>query len=313
MRKDIPKFTVTIITYNQEDVIGRAIDSILCQKEWIYEIVICDDCSTDNNWKVILDYQSKYPDIIKPFRNEVNLGIYGNIERTWKESTGEMIIELSGDDTIEQGIFEEAYNLIKEKNIDYKNKPISLHCDFQIKYPNGFARKGQSNKMLLNKKYDPVSLKLRGFVSTRTTLYSRPLLEKFQSVPKNLGHFCDELIDIQKFLYSEEQYYFNFIGSTYYAHIGVSVNHKIDAYLDSMDKTKDYIFNEFNLSQKERNYYEFLHHKRWFIYKDHSLKRLYSTFKYYLKSIELKYGFKSFYLQRFIFDIRLFAKSLMSK
>ena len=90
---DIPKFSVAIITYNQEKFIGRALESVLVQKKWVYEIVICDDCSQDNNWNIIMDYYHKYPEIIRPFRNEKNLGIYGNIERTWQECTGDLIID----------------------------------------------------------------------------------------------------------------------------------------------------------------------------------------------------------------------------
>jgi len=307
---EIPKFTVTIITYNQEKLIGRALDSILIQKEWVYEIVVCDDCSTDNNWNVIKDYYNKYPDLIRLFRNEPNLGIYGNIERTWKESTGELILEMSGDDTIENGIFEKAYNLIKEKEIDYKNKAISIFCDYQIKYPNGFIRKGPRNNMLLNKKLNPISLKLRGLISNRTSFSSMPLLNKYKPAPRDIGHFCDQLVDIQRVLYSEEVYYFKFIGSTYYAHIGVSVNSKKDEYIKSMDLTREKLKKLIDFTMKDDYFFEFQHHKRLFLYTDHSLKQLFLTTKYYFKSIELKYGIRGLNLLRIILDFRLLIKNL---
>ena len=45
------KISVLIVTYKQADVIGRNIESIIQQKEYgLHEIIICDDCSPDNNW-----------------------------------------------------------------------------------------------------------------------------------------------------------------------------------------------------------------------------------------------------------------------
>ena len=66
--------SVGMLTYNHEKYIAQAIDSILMQEvNFDYEIVIADDCSTDNTREIILDYQKRYPDIIKPLFQE-NLG-----------------------------------------------------------------------------------------------------------------------------------------------------------------------------------------------------------------------------------------------
>ena len=76
------KISVLIVTYKQANVIGRNIESILQQKDYgLHEIVICDDCSPDNNWEVIQSYVEKYPNIIRAYRNNPNLGIYGNSDK----------------------------------------------------------------------------------------------------------------------------------------------------------------------------------------------------------------------------------------
>ena len=50
--------SVGMLTYNHEKYIAQAIDSILMQEvNFEYEIVIADDCSTDNTREIILDYQ----------------------------------------------------------------------------------------------------------------------------------------------------------------------------------------------------------------------------------------------------------------
>jgi glycosyltransferase involved in cell wall biosynthesis len=313
MMEDIPKFTVTIITYNQEKLVGRALDSILIQKEWVYEIIVCDDCSTDKNWDVIMEYYNKHPNLIRPFRNDQNLGIYGNIERAWEECRGDLVINVSGDDTIKNGIFKKAYSFVKENNIDYKSKAVSIFCDFETRYPNGYVREGPRNNMLMNKNLNPVSLKLRGLISNRTSFSSLKLLKRYKPVPRDIGHFCDEMFDIQRVLYSDEIYYFRFVGSTYYAKIGVSANKKIEEYINSMDLTTARLKEMIAFSKKDDYFYKHLHHKRLFIYADHSMKQFYLATKYYLLSIEMKYGFRGLNIFRIVLDLRLFIKYLIRK
>lgn len=58
--------SVLVITYNQKDYIRTTIESILAQHTTFkYEILINDDCSTDGTTQIVLDYQKRYPDIIK--------------------------------------------------------------------------------------------------------------------------------------------------------------------------------------------------------------------------------------------------------
>lgn len=65
--------SVKCLTFNHEFNIERCLDSILSQvTEYHFEIVIHDDCSTDNTQKIICDYQQKYPSIIKPILQSAN-------------------------------------------------------------------------------------------------------------------------------------------------------------------------------------------------------------------------------------------------
>lgn len=93
-----PKISVMIVTYNQEDLISETLDSVLLQGYENLEIVVADDCSTDNNQAVILDYQKRYPDIIVPVLNKKNLGITGNSNAAFFACTGDLVAVLGGDD-----------------------------------------------------------------------------------------------------------------------------------------------------------------------------------------------------------------------
>lgn len=93
------KVSVQMVTYNHEKFIAKAIDSILMQRtNFDYEIVIGEDCSTDNTRNIIIDYQNKYPEKFKLLLNEKNLGMHKNGVQTLQACTGEYVAILEGDD-----------------------------------------------------------------------------------------------------------------------------------------------------------------------------------------------------------------------
>lgn len=95
------KVSVSIATYNQAQFIGEAIQSVLDQEtNFAYEIIVGDDCSTDDTQRVILDYQRRYPDKIRPLLHEKNLGGAGkyNALSTFAVSQGQYIATMDGDD-----------------------------------------------------------------------------------------------------------------------------------------------------------------------------------------------------------------------
>jgi glycosyltransferase involved in cell wall biosynthesis len=96
---DEPVVSIMVITYNQEQFISDAIESFLEQKcKFSLEIVIGDDCSTDNTQNIIRDFGSKYPNLIKPILNPVNLGPLPNAINVLEHCTGKYIALCEGDD-----------------------------------------------------------------------------------------------------------------------------------------------------------------------------------------------------------------------
>ena len=162
MEEIIPRISVVVITYNQEDTISRALDSVLAQKEYVYEIIVSDDCSKDNNWDIIQNYKKKYPKLIRAYKNEKNLGIFKHLEKTWAYPSGDLIISLAGDDIICIGLFKTAIDFVKAKKIDYTLGAFCIYSDSKIVYPDG-KEKIRSNK-LISKNHNPLSLKIRGLI-----------------------------------------------------------------------------------------------------------------------------------------------------
>lgn len=88
-----------MITYNHEKFIAQALESALMQKvSFEYEIVVGEDCSTDNTRQILIDYQSKYPEKIRLLLPEKNLGAINNFVATFQECRGDYIAIIEGDD-----------------------------------------------------------------------------------------------------------------------------------------------------------------------------------------------------------------------
>jgi glycosyltransferase involved in cell wall biosynthesis len=91
--------SVVVITYNHEKYIRQALDSILMQNvDFSFEILIGDDCSTDQTAKIIEEYQQRFPNIVKAFLRHENIGASKNIYDLFLKCTGNYISILDGDD-----------------------------------------------------------------------------------------------------------------------------------------------------------------------------------------------------------------------
>ena len=91
--------SVVVLTYNQAETIGRALDSILMQRCHVpFEIVIGEDCSTDDTRAICQAYAEKHPDIIRLICNERNKGLVDNYFDCLLACRGKYIADCAGDD-----------------------------------------------------------------------------------------------------------------------------------------------------------------------------------------------------------------------
>jgi glycosyltransferase involved in cell wall biosynthesis len=91
--------SVFMLVYNQEGFIIKTLESILHQKtSFPFNIVIGEDCSTDNTRAIIEAYKKQYPDKIKVITSSQNLGLIHNFIRTVNHCDGKYIAICDGDD-----------------------------------------------------------------------------------------------------------------------------------------------------------------------------------------------------------------------
>lgn len=94
-----PKVSICVVAYNHERYIGQCLQSILDQVvDFNFEVIVGDDCSTDDTFAVIQTFVAKYPGKIKAFRQPVNIGATKNYLQVHGAATGELICHCDGDD-----------------------------------------------------------------------------------------------------------------------------------------------------------------------------------------------------------------------
>jgi glycosyltransferase involved in cell wall biosynthesis len=92
-----PLFTVATITYNSGKWVRQAIESILASSFTDFELLISDDCSIDETWSIVKQYNDPR---IRSWRNEHNIGEYRNRNKVLGEASGRFILFIDGDDIL---------------------------------------------------------------------------------------------------------------------------------------------------------------------------------------------------------------------
>lgn len=94
-----PLVSVAMITYNHRPYIEDAVQSILRQKtDFRVELVIGEDCSTDDTREMVLDLQRRYSNVIRVVTTEKNVGMRKNGARTMAACQGKYVAFCEGDD-----------------------------------------------------------------------------------------------------------------------------------------------------------------------------------------------------------------------
>jgi glycosyltransferase involved in cell wall biosynthesis len=94
----LPLVSICIPTYNRADMVKTAIKSALAQTYPHIEILVVDNASTDNTPEIIQTFADPR---LSFFRNEENLGIFGNFNRCIELARGDIIHILHSDDYID--------------------------------------------------------------------------------------------------------------------------------------------------------------------------------------------------------------------
>lgn len=94
-----PLVSVLMITWNHEEHIAQAIESVLNQKCGLpFELIIGEDCSQDRTRVICADFQRRFPEKIRLIVADENVGMHRNLSRIWCRAKGKYIALCEGDD-----------------------------------------------------------------------------------------------------------------------------------------------------------------------------------------------------------------------
>ncbi len=106
-------FMISIITasYNYSEYIRETIESVINQTYTDWEMIIVDDCSTDNSVEIIKSFDD---DRIKLYVNEKNLGLSKTIHKALEKATGDWVVFLESDDKITSDYLERKIEITQK-------------------------------------------------------------------------------------------------------------------------------------------------------------------------------------------------------
>lgn len=96
----LPKVSVLVITYNHGSFIEDCLRGIIEQDyQGEIEIIVSDDCSTDNTWDVVKRFVNEHPNFNYILnRNDKNIGIGANVNELYTRASGDIWVGQDGDD-----------------------------------------------------------------------------------------------------------------------------------------------------------------------------------------------------------------------
>lgn len=170
--------SIALATYNGEEFLREQLDSVLNQTFQDFEIIVCDDCSTDHTLAILEEYK-KRDARITVYQNDYNLGYIKNFEKAIRYCNGEYIalcdqddrwvpehlsilLNIIGDKPIACGnarFINKYGNSLHSTLIDRDNLVIPLKSGIDLLYRLFFYRNTfQGASMLINRKFLEVAL-----------------------------------------------------------------------------------------------------------------------------------------------------------
>ena len=138
-----PAISVIIPLFNVDKYVGECLDSLLNQTFQNFEVIVIDDCSTDNSRAVVESYAPKFNGRLTLLRSEKNSDYAGFLRNKGIDfAQGEYLSFLYPYDTLAPTAFEELYQAAKKFNADV------VHCEKCYKIPDEFYQDDDYRKNL---------------------------------------------------------------------------------------------------------------------------------------------------------------------
>lgn len=208
--------SIVITAYNVGEYIREAIESVLQQSHTDIECIVVEDCSNDSTLSIIEELKEG-DNRIRLLRNEQNIGAGASRRRGIEAATGEYILLLDGDDTIESDFIETLYRSAIENDADIVSGGIT------VINPDG-SREASSYGNCITEGTE----KIEKFWGEKIVFMNNKLIRRrlYEATPYSTRRFIEDTPTIIKLLYHANKVaYTGNMGYNYRMH-GESLTHK---------------------------------------------------------------------------------------
>lgn len=180
MNTDAPRISIVLPTYNGSKFIAESIESILAQTEGDFELIIVNDCSTDNTLELVRGYESK-DERIKVISNETNLKLPASLNVGFAAAKGRFLTWTSDDNKFKP----DALKFMADYLDDHKETGMVCCTMDYIDEEGRVVRKSKFNKRNAHAQFLIVSSNVGACF-----MYTRETREKVGDY--NTNFFCAE-------------------------------------------------------------------------------------------------------------------------
>ncbi len=112
-----PFFSILVPVYNGEKYLEKCLESVLDQKFQDFEIIVCDDGSSDNTSNILDNYSKKEPRL-RFFSHKENISLFVSRKDLIREAKGEYVAFVDVDDTIKKDFLKSAKKYLDRQKVD---------------------------------------------------------------------------------------------------------------------------------------------------------------------------------------------------
>lgn len=120
-----PRISVIMGIYNCAPTLSEALDSLLAQTYQGFKVIMCDDGSKDDTYKIAQKYATRYPDKFILIKNDHNMKLAATLNHCLEYADTEYVARMDGDDLCDPQRFEIQLNFL-DKNPEYSHVSTSM-------------------------------------------------------------------------------------------------------------------------------------------------------------------------------------------
>jgi len=186
MSSDI-KVSVCVVTYNQERYIAECLQSLVDQvTDFPFEIIVGEDCSTDETRKVVESFAQRYPDLIVRNYHDKNVGAVQNAITSYRMAKGKYICHMDGDDGALPNKLKKAAGLL-----DDRDELVMVTHDMIV------VNKESLKESDSLKKYSEGVYSIEGLIFNFPFFANSAKMVRREACINSLGQLTDNAIDVE--------------------------------------------------------------------------------------------------------------------